>query len=83
MKLIQHINGVVVDILNVRSDAMIESIAIVSEIPAFEHREGYNGVLKYSEENGLYWDYEEVVVTDDITDTEALNIIVGGESNDA
>ena len=80
MKLIQHINGVVVDILNVRSDATIENIAVISEIPTFEPREGYNGVLKYSEENGLYWDYEEVVVTDDITDTEALNIIVGGET---
>lgn len=57
MKLIQYINGVVVDILNVRNDATMENIALVDSIPVFEHKEGYNGVLMYNTENGLYWDY--------------------------
>lgn len=74
MKFIQHINGVVVDILNVRDDAIMESIALVDDIPAFEYREGYNGVLKYNE-NGLYWDYEEVLVSDEISSEELKTMI--------
>jgi hypothetical protein len=66
MKLIQYINDVVVDILNVRADTTIENIILVDSIPVFEHREGFNGILKYSAENGLYWDYEEVVISDEI-----------------
>lgn len=78
MKIIQHINGVVVDILNARQDITAESIAVVDSIPAFEPREGHNGVLMYGE-NGLYWHYEPVPVTDEISDTEALNILTGGD----
>jgi hypothetical protein len=53
MKIIQHINGIVVDILNVRNDATMENIILVDSIPVFEPKEGYNGILKYGE-NGLY-----------------------------
>lgn len=74
MKLIQHINGVVVDILNVRDDATMETIALVDSIPVFEPREGYNGVLKYGE-NGLYWDYEAVPVNDEIPSEELQTMI--------
>lgn len=80
MKIIQHINGVVVDILNARIDATIENITVVNELPIFEPREGFNGVLKYSEENGLYWDYREVTPSDEISDSEALDIILGGDA---
>jgi hypothetical protein len=74
MKLIQYNNGVVLDILNVRDDATIENIALVDEVPVFEHREGCNGVLKYGE-NGLYWDYEEVVISDEIPAEELQTMI--------
>lgn len=67
------------DIFNARDDATNENIALVDFIPSFEPREGYNGILKYGE-NGLYWDYELAPTSDEISDSEALNIIVGGES---
>lgn len=76
MKIIQHINGVVVDILNARQDITAESIAVVDPIPSFEPKEGFNGVLMYGE-NGLYWEYEAIPVSDEITDEEALDIILG------
>lgn len=79
MKIIQHINGVVVDILNARQDITAESIAVVDSIPSFEPREGFNGVLMYGD-NGLYWSYEAVPVTDEISDAEALDIITGGDT---
>lgn len=79
MKLIQHIDGVVIDIFNAREDATPDNIAVVSEIPIYIPKQGYNGVLKYDNASGLYWDYEEVLVTEDISDTEALNIILGEE----
>jgi hypothetical protein len=76
MKIIQHINGVVVDIINARQDTTAENIAVVESIPAFEPREGYNGILMYGD-SGLYWAYEAVPASDEISDTEALNIIMG------
>lgn len=74
MKLIQHINGVVVDILNVRDDVTMETVALVDSIPVFESKEGYNGILKYGE-NGLYWDYEAVPVNDEIPSEELQTMI--------
>ena len=58
MKIIQYNqDGVVVDILNARSDATMDSLALAESIPPFTPRDGYNGVLMYSAEQGLYWDY--------------------------
>lgn len=81
MIIIQHSNGVVIDILRCRDDTTNENIAVVNSIPAYEPREGYNGVLKYGE-NGLYWDYElsETSDEDEISNEEALNILLGGAS---
>lgn len=81
MTIIQHNNGVVIDILRCRDDTTNENIAAVNSIPAYEPREGYNGVLKYGE-NGLYWDYElsETSDEDEISNEEALNILLGGAS---
>lgn len=78
MIIIQHSNGVVIDILSCRDDTTNENIAVVNSIPAYEPREGYNGVLKYGE-NGLYWDYElsETSDEDEISNEEALNILLG------
>lgn len=76
MKIIQHNNGVVVDVLNARQDATKDNVAIVDDIPAFEPREGYSGVLMYGE-NGLYWAYEEAKPSDYISDKEAIGIISG------
>lgn len=74
MKLIQYINGVVVDILNVRNDTTAENIVLIDDIPTFEPKEGYNGILKYGE-SGLYWDYEEVIVNDEISSEELQTMI--------
>ena len=59
MKLIQHNEGVVTHIFDTVDGTTVDNIAVVENIPAFEIREGYNGVLKYSTEIGLYWDYVE------------------------
>lgn len=78
MKIIQYdADGVVVSILNARSDATMNNIALADDIPVFAPKDGYNGVLKYGD-NGLYWDYEEVPVSDEISAKEALDIITGG-----
>lgn len=58
MKLIQHIDGVVVSIRDAHEGITMDGIALADSIPTFEPREGFNGVLMYGE-NGLYWDYEE------------------------
>lgn len=81
MIIIQHSNSVVIDILRCRDDTTNENIAVVNSIPAYEPREGYNGVLKYGE-NGLYWDYElsETSDEDEISNEEAFNILLGGAS---
>ena len=81
MIIIQHSNGVVIDILRCRDDTTNENIAVVNFIPAYEPREGYNGVLKYGE-NGLYWEYElsETSDEDEISNEEVLNILLGGAS---
>lgn len=81
MIIIQRSNSVVIDILRCRDDTTNENIAVVNSIPAYEPREGYNGVLKYGE-NGLYWDYElsETSDEDEISNEEALNILLGGAS---
>lgn len=81
MIIIQHSNGVVIDILRCRDDTTNENIAVAYSIPAYEPREGYNGILKYGE-NGLYWDYElsETSDEDEISNEEALNILLGGAS---
>lgn len=81
MIIIQHVNGMVIDILRCRDDTTNENIAVANSIPAYEPREGYNGILKYGE-NGLYWDYElsETSDEDEISNEEALNILLGGAS---
>lgn len=66
MKIIQHINGTVVDIINSRNDATIENIVVVENIPTYESKEGYSGELKYSVENGLYWDYVQNPIDNEI-----------------
>lgn len=78
MKIIQHINGVVVDVLNARPDATAEHVAVVDAIPAYEHVEGYSGVLMYGD-GGLYWKQVENTETQELSAEEALNIILGGE----
>ena len=76
MKLIQHINGVVVDVRNARDDMTLENIAIVEGVPTFEPKEGHNGVLMYGE-SGLYWEYVEAPVSDEISGDEFLSMIEG------
>lgn len=73
MKIIQFNNedNCVVDIINARNDATNENIIVIYDIPKFEPKEGYNGVLKYDQEKQeLYWDYEEIVIEEIIIDEE-------------
>lgn len=65
MYIIQVSNNNVVDILRVRDDATNDTIKVVSEIPAFEHKDGYSGVLKFDDEQGLYWEYVENIPDDE------------------
>lgn len=58
MKLIQFADdGKVTNIISVSNTSSIEKTAYVPNIPEYEQREGFSGILKYSLENGLYWDY--------------------------
>ena len=71
MKIIQiNTENKVVDILNARNDASQNTIFVVNNIPSFEPREGFNGVLMYNPEQGLYWDYVEAPVNNEISDQE-------------
>ena len=76
MIIIQHSNGVVVDILYCRDDATNENIKVVASVPEYTPQEGYNGTLKYGE-NGLHWDYEPAEVSKDIPSEELQTMIEG------
>jgi hypothetical protein len=82
MKIIQHDNGVVFGIIGTKDNVNIENIAVVDEIPPYIQKSGFSGVLKYSEETGLYWDYVENPPNEDqeLSAEEALDIILGGET---
>ena len=69
MKLIQHTNGVVVEIRDVREGTTLADLALVEAVPPFEPREGHNGVLMYGVD-GLYWDYVEAPQTDEVSGDE-------------
>ena len=77
MKLIQHTNGVVVDIRDVREGTTLENLAIVEAVPTFEPREGCNGVLMYGSD-GLYWEYVEVEQSDEVSGDELAQMIGEG-----
>lgn len=58
-------NGKVIDFFNnAREDVTQESLRVVPYIPVCEPRAGFNGVLMYNDEQGLYWEYVEVVKPD-------------------
>lgn len=62
--IITHKNGKITDIKRTGDSITIENIAVVNDIPKFEPKEGYNGVLMYSAEKGIYWDYEEAPIVE-------------------
>ena len=74
MKLIQHTNGVVVEIRDVREGTELADLALVEAVPPFEPREGHNGVLMYGAQ-GLYWDYVEVPQSDKVSGEELAAMI--------
>ena len=77
MKLIQiNEENKVVDILNIREDATQDSIFVVNDIPTFIPKEGFNGVLMYNKETGLYWDYIEVPVIEEEISNEELGAMI-------
>lgn len=61
---ITHENGKVIDIRQTELNITTDNIVVVDAIPEFVQQEGYNGILKYNAENGLYWDYELAPVID-------------------
>ena len=74
MKIIQYKDDIVIDIINISDDVTMENIAIVEDIPPFEYREGFNGILKYSE-NGIYWHYEQAIIANNVSAEEFLDMI--------
>lgn len=71
MKIIQINNeNKVIDILNARNDVSQDTIFVVDNIPDIEHIEGYNCVLMYNQEQGLYWEYIQAPVNNEISDRE-------------
>lgn len=74
MIIIQHSGSVVTDILKCRDDATSNNIVVVASMPVYEPKDGYNGILKYGTD-GLYWDYEQVPVSDEISSDELQTMI--------
>ena len=67
----------VVEIISCSDEMNIDNIKFVTSIPSFEHREGFSGALKYDEDKGLYWEYEEIITVDDLTYTDIQDIMNG------
>lgn len=77
--IITHKDGKITDIRRIGNDTTIENIAVVGDIPKFEPKEGYNGILMYSLDKGIYWDYKEapIVETNEYgIDNETYNQII-------
>lgn len=73
-------DGTVIDTVNLRHDAAEENTKVVESIPAYVPKEGYMGVLKYNDENGLFWEYVEAPKNTELTvqqKAEAYDIITG------
>lgn len=75
MKIIQINGNVVVNMIDTRDDTTNENIAVVGDIPEFKPLDGYNGILKYNSDTGLYWDYVEVPVSNEISNDEFMSMI--------
>lgn len=63
MKLIQYNEeNKVIGIIELRNDATVDNTVLVETIPEYIAKEGFSGILKYSPEQGLYWEYKERAV---------------------
>ena len=60
MKIIQHKDGIVVATYVARDDADNANVIVVDNIPPYEPKEGYNGLLCYDIVKGVYWEYIKV-----------------------
>lgn len=69
--------GNVLEIISCSDEMNNNNIKFVSTIPSFQYKEGYSGALKYNEDTGLYWEYEEIVPLDEITYDEMQEIMNG------
>lgn len=81
--IITHKDGKIIDFRSTGFDIADENIAVIDGIPEFVPRDGYNGVLCYDEAKGIHWSYEEAPVSDELTDSQALYILTGGEYGEA
>ena len=59
MNIIRVDNGSVLETLKCSNEFTNDNVKVVNNIPTFIPREGYVGVLKYDDEQGIYWEYVE------------------------
>lgn len=78
-----HENGKVVETRPIKDGLSVENIAVIDSVPALEHKDGFNAFLCYNEADGLYWGYVEAPERDELTDSQALYILTGGEYGEA
>lgn len=61
-------------------DFTAEDVLVVNseDMPVYEHQEGKNATLKYSEAEGVHYEYTDIPInTGEISDEEAIDIITG------
>ena len=64
----------------IEHDFTAADVVVVDEMPVYVHHDGKAAKLKYSEAEGVHYEYTDIPVnTDEISDEEALNIILGGD----
>lgn len=57
-----------------------EDVLVLDEMPEYIPQKGKTAKLVYSEAEGVHYEYTDIPAnTDEISDEEALNIILGGD----
>lgn len=80
MNIIRVKNDKVVLIYKVNGNISLDELRVVDEIPAPERIENKISILKYNDESGLYWDYIDKPITNEMTIAEkaaAYDILMG------
>ncbi len=80
MNIIRVKDNKVVLIYRVNGSVSLDELRVVDEIPTPERIENKISILKYSDEQGLYWDYIDKPIKNDLTIAEkaaAYDILMG------
>lgn len=56
-------------------DFTAEDVLVVDEMPEYTHQEGKSAKLKYSEAEGLHYEYTDIPLTEEVTGDELLGMI--------